>query len=679
MTAMQNPVPRPPARRSDRGMAMPLIIVMVTTISLVVLSLASFAITELKSSRVAADRSDRLSAADAGLRYAIDQLKLRNAGCILDTQVAVLPGVDADFNGASATVTCERVTSGFEGIQAYAAVMTGEGLAASDALLVSQSGSNDKLLGGPVYMSRVDSAAFDLSPPVKIADGPLLYHDTSGDEPCRSIRPSVIDNRTGGKLVFEPELIFGPICVSVGWQELFASPQVPDLSGLVERDGSVALGGATLPGVEGSYTDVAADGGCRVFEPGRYTTPPDLDRGESYFKSGEYLFDFDGEVSVKQGALTAGKVNPITTPDGLNVNPTTSQCRTQQLADPSPEPGATFYFAQRARMRIESNGAIEIHARQQGPGSYVSVQALCDPTAFPAGTPAEEIWCGPTGGGSFPVPKSSALTAPATTTGNLLYTDSGNNKDFVAHALFYAPRAQIEFGNVSNTAVQKMLGGLIVSRLKLQSSTSATNFEISVPTSPITAEILLTSTAVKSGQTSIQTVVQYRPYEPSIDDRLKINSSRVCAKPDCSDGPDLAPSTCLGGDASWTADFYDNISLGGSVDFQLFPNSIDYAWGLASPSGSDTTIPVDGFSARFRRTVDLPSSGTYRFSVGSDDGHRLRVNGVTEIDDWEDQTFSTGTNQVDVDIDDPCSVDIELDYYDRTGQARVVLSWAKVS
>ncbi len=31
------------------------------------------------------------------------------------------------------------------------------------------------------------------------------------------------------KIVFEPELIFGPVCVSVPWQELFDSPDVPDL------------------------------------------------------------------------------------------------------------------------------------------------------------------------------------------------------------------------------------------------------------------------------------------------------------------------------------------------------------------------------------------------------------------------------------------------------------------
>jgi hypothetical protein len=54
-----------------------------------------------------------------------------------------------------------------------------------------------------------------------------------------------------------------------------------------------------------------------------------------------------------------------------------------------------------------------------------------------------------------------------------------------------------------------------------------------VPTSPITAEILLKSTAAKDGQTAVQAVVEYRPYEPNIDDRVRINSWRVCAQAVC--------------------------------------------------------------------------------------------------------------------------------------------------
>ena len=515
-------------QKSDKGLALPMVLIMSSVIALVVVSLASYTISSLSYGQVTENRSDQLSAADAGMRYAIDQLKLRNAGCILDTQEAQLPGVQADFNGATASVTCERITSGFEGIQAYAAVMTGEGLPGSMSLLSSQSGSNAKVLGGPVYMTRVDNDAFELSPPVNIEDGPLLYHDTSGAVPCSSVKASTMPSQ----LVFDPELIFGPVCVSVAWTDLFDSPTVPNLMGLATLDGTLPL---TDPG--GSYTDVNTAGKCRIFEPGRYITPPDLTGVDAYFKSGDYLFDLpsgNDEFAIRQGVVTAGTINPLTT--SANEIPNTNACNQAQADDAATEAadalarayvppeayGATFYFTEKSHINVATQGSLEIHARLQGTSDYVSVQTLCDPG---------EDWCNADGDGG--TGDWSEIEAGGSDP-NFLFTDSGNNKEFVAHALVYAPLAQVEFGNVSNTATQKMLGGLIVSRLVLQSSTSATNFEISVPTSPITAEIQLTSTATKDGgSTSIRAVVEYRPYESDIDERIRVNSWRVCETDGC--------------------------------------------------------------------------------------------------------------------------------------------------
>ncbi|MFT6290630.1 MAG: hypothetical protein ACJAR2_001221 [Ilumatobacter sp.] len=632
-------------------------LILTTATAVIVIALASYVTTNLKAGAVTQNRSDRLSAADAGIRYAIDQLKLRNAGCILDAQKAVLPGVQADFNGAAASVTCERITNGFEGIQAFAAVLTGEGLGPNDSLLSSQSGSNSKVLGGPVYMSRINTSAFSLTPPVLIEDGPLLYHDTSGTTPCSSTAASMLPSN----LVFEPELIFGPVCVSVPWTELFTSPGVPDLTALPVLDGSASA--ASAPGT-GSYTDVSSGGGCRVFEPGRYIIPPDTRGTDSYFKTGDYVMDFAPEWEIRQSVVTAGRLNPLTTT--ANEISTSNACLAAQSSDPAPstETGATFYFTQTARINVATQGSIEIHARLQGTADYVSFQTLCTSNAD---------WCGASGDGGLGT--ASMLTAPAaSSTGNFIFTDSGNNKEFVAHALVYAPLAQVEFGNVTNTATQRMKGGLIVSRLKLQSSASATNFEIAVPTSPITAEIKLTSTAVKDGETSVQAVVQYRPYESSIDERIRVNSWRVCTRSDCDQGA-IPTSTCSGSDPVWSNSYYSNSNLAGLSDFVETSATVNEDWATGSPNPA---IPIDGFSGKFERTVDLPGSGTYRFTVGSDDGQRLYIDAVLVLDDWATQDYSTGTNTVDIVITDPCSVDIRLEYFENTSQAQVSLDWAKL-
>jgi hypothetical protein len=375
-------------------------------------------------------------------------------------------------------------------------------------------------------MSRIGSSDFDLDPPIDIKDGPLLYPDSGN--PCTSAKPSTLPE----KLRFDPPLIYGPICVNKTWDQLFDSPVVPDLRGLIERDGTLDLAlSPPLPATpQGSFDDITYPG-CRVFEPGRYTTPPDLTGYDAYFKTGDYLFDFAGadtELVISQGVVTAGKPNPDTTPSMSNDIPN-APCDSAQTADPAlpPQYGATFYFAGDSHINVAVQGSLEIHTRQQGTADYVSVQTLCNPNGG---------WCNSSGGGTFSPAKASTLTAPKTGSNpNFLFTDSGNNKEFVAHGLVYAPLTQVEFGNVSNTATQKMLGGLIVSRLVLQSSTSATNFEISVPTSPITAKIQLTSTGTKNGSTSIRAVVEYRPYDKSgdIDERIRVNSWRVCETSGC--------------------------------------------------------------------------------------------------------------------------------------------------
>ena len=343
----------------------------------------------------------------------------------------------------------------------------------------------------------------------------------------------------------------------------------------------------------------------------------------------------------------------------------TAACTTAQTNDPAPaeETGATFYFAGGAHLNVATQGSIEIHARRQG-SDFISVQTLCAPNGD---------WCRPGGDGGLGPAVASTLSAPGSSpSDNLIYTDSGNNKEFVAHALVYAPLAQIEFGNVTNTATQRMKGGLIVSRLVLQSSTSATNFEISVPTSPITAEILLTSTSVSDGRTSVQAVVQYRPYETSIEDRVRVNSWRVCSVWTC-DGVSTPPGpVCPGSDPVWQESYWSNQGLAGAADYTTTSPTLDHNWVYGSP---DASVTVNGFSGRFTRTVDFPAAGTYRFTVGSDDGQRLFVNGTQVLEDWTEQTYFLGTNTVDVVIDDPCSVDLVLEYYENTGNTRVSLDW----
>ena len=164
---------------------------------------------------------------------------------------------------------------------------------------------------------------------------------------------------------------------------------------------------------------------------------------------------------------------------------------------------------------MNSLGSLEIMPRAQGASyeNYVSIHALCPTTGITA------AGCDQTGG-----PTGVPSTLTATGAQAVVYTASGNQKQLITHGLLYAPTGRLEFGNATASAKQKILGGLVVAKLVLQSSASASNFEIAVATSPVDYTVLLIATATKGGTTTIRAVVDYRPYEDILDQRLAISS-----------------------------------------------------------------------------------------------------------------------------------------------------------
>ena len=490
---------------SDRGAILPIILVVVLVLSLTVIGITNYVAADLRYARVTMNRADRLAAADAAMNYAVDQLKLRNASCLLGGTSRPLPGLSAPINGASTNVNCLRVGGGIGDIQAWAAVITGVG-AGNSYLLSSQSGnSKEKILGGPVYMSRVTNASFAFGPDVKIKDGPLYYTDPGCGTPTAT---PVTAASLPTQLIFEPSLIYGPQCATQDWtyKTVGADPVAPDLSV-----------SASLP----LNPPSTLDGSCQVFSPGVYDTPDDLlpALGSNvYFKSGDYYF-LNVQMIIKGSTVTAGFPDPSIVA-ALEV--ANSPCSNAIATDPNrvfPNLGTTFYFGGSTSLTIGAAGSLEIMPRPHGTSheNYVSIHALCSTTAS-----ATKDGCDQTGG-----PSGVPSTLTATGAQAIVYTQPGTNKQLVAHGLVYAPTGRLEFGNATNTAEQKIMGGLVVARLVLQSSASAQNFEIAVATSPIDVTVLLTATATKSGTTTIRAVVDYRPYEDNLDARLAISSWRV--------------------------------------------------------------------------------------------------------------------------------------------------------
>ena len=99
--------------------------------------------------------------------------------------------------------------------------------------------------------------------------------------------------------------------------------------------------------------------------------------------------------------------------------------------------------------------------------------------------------------------------------------------------------------------------------------------------------------------------------------------------------------------------------------------TVDFDWNDDSPAPQ---VNSNFFSARWTGQVKAPVSGSYTFTVTSDDGVRLFINGSRVINSWRDQgataysyttTLSAGT-----------FYDIAVHYYEHEGDALCRLRWS---
>jgi hypothetical protein len=135
-------------------------------------------------------------------------------------------------------------------------------------------------------------------------------------------------------------------------------------------------------------------------------------------------------------------------------------------------------------------------------------------------------------------------------------------------------------------------------------------------------------------------------------------------------------SVPIGGGDTWKGEYFNNKTLSGSPVMVRDDGAgfIDFNWGAGSPS-STCGIGSDNFSVRWTRTVSFYPA-TYRFTVTSDDGFRLYIDGTLKLDKWFDQSAPTYT------VDVPLTAGghtLMMEYYENGGVAVAKLSWEKVS
>ncbi len=119
-------------------------------------------------------------------------------------------------------------------------------------------------------------------------------------------------------------------------------------------------------------------------------------------------------------------------------------------------------------------------------------------------------------------------------------------------------------------------------------------------------------------------------------------------------------------------DYFSNTALAGTVSLSRLDTSVNFDWGPNAPAAA---IPADNFSARWSGQVEAPATGTYTFATQADDGVRLWVDGKLLINRWTNRT-SARDQSVPVSLTGGRKYDIQLEYYDNSGNALVKLLWS---
>ncbi|GAB4423286.1 MAG: hypothetical protein Kow00106_20330 [Anaerolineae bacterium] len=126
------------------------------------------------------------------------------------------------------------------------------------------------------------------------------------------------------------------------------------------------------------------------------------------------------------------------------------------------------------------------------------------------------------------------------------------------------------------------------------------------------------------------------------------------------------------GPASWNASYYNNLDLSGAPSLTRVDGDINFDWGAGSPAPQ---VNADNFSVRWTATVNIPTTGRWRFQVGADDGVRMWIDVTQILNEWHGNPEGYRTYDADVYALTAGNHDLKVEYYEATGNARVQVRW----
>jgi hypothetical protein len=158
-------------------------------------------------------------------------------------------------------------------------------------------------------------------------------------------------------------------------------------------------------------------------------------------------------------------------------------------------------------------------------------------------------------------------------------------------------------------------------------------------------------------------------YEHQVDAVAKLNWTQI-SSPTPTPTPVVPTPTPTAPPAQtgFSGQYFNNMTLSGAPTIERVDNVIDFDWDYQSP---DAALQYDFFSARWTKS-EMFQGGTYRFTITSDDGLRIKIDGNTVYDQWFDQSATPHT--VDLPITGGLH-SVVIEYYENDLTAVCRVSW----
>ena len=132
----------------------------------------------------------------------------------------------------------------------------------------------------------------------------------------------------------------------------------------------------------------------------------------------------------------------------------------------------------------------------------------------------------------------------------------------------------------------------------------------------------------------------------------------------------LIPADAKQGEHGLKGEYFNNMDLSGTPALVRIDKQLNFDWAQSSP---DPAIHPDHFSVRWTGKIAPSATSAYRFSITTDDGVRVFVDGKLVVDSWSDRAATADFFALSLEAGK--QYDFRVEYYENSGDAMASLGW----